>query len=81
MIVYLAAEYFFLCTINTAHPTVFVDEKTRECIAVCDNHTEPHQCFKDGHSVTDCYTDSGESTLCDAYIYTLKSSEIQNTKE
>jgi hypothetical protein len=80
IIIYLSAEYYFLCTINTAHPTVFVSD-TRECIAVCDSHTEPQQCFKDGHSVTECYTDSGESTLCDAYIYTLNPSEIPNNKD
>lgn len=71
MIVYLAAEYFFLCALNTNHPTIFIDEDTRECIAICDKDSYPVACYKDGKSITDCFDDNGNSMLCDAYIYEI----------
>ncbi len=66
----LAAEYFFLCAINSLHPTLFINPHGH-CVAMCDaNSDKPHGCYDNyGQSLTDCYDDRGRSQLCDAYIY------------
>lgn len=67
----LVAEYFFLCAINSAHPTIFIDDG--KCVAMCDaNSDRPHGCYDNyGQSLTDCFDDNGIQGLCDAYIYAL----------
>jgi hypothetical protein len=69
--IYLAAEYFFLCAVNSAHPTIFVDDG--KCVAMCDASSDyPHGCYDSyGHSLTDCFDDNRNSGLCDAYIYAV----------
>lgn len=69
----LAAEYFFLCSLNTLHPTVFVNQ-LGTCVAVCDHTMEiPHGCFDNyGQSLTPCFDNRGRSRLCDAYIYIIE---------
>ena len=39
---------------------------------MCDARTDqPHACYQDGHSLTDCFTDDGKSQLCDAYVHMI----------
>ena len=73
----LAAEYFFLCAINSLHPTIFVSEG--HCVAMCEaNSDKPHGCFDNyGQSLTDCFDDRGRSVLCDAYIYEIGSDDYE----
>jgi hypothetical protein len=68
----LAAEYFFLCAINTLHPTIFVNQYG-SCVAMCDENSDrPHSCYDSyGMSLTGCFDDRGRSILCDAYIYII----------
>jgi len=78
----LAAEYFFLCAINSLHPTIFVNEYGR-CVAMCDaNSDRPHSCYDDtGEPLTDCFSRSGREQLCDAYIYEITTEDYEVVKK
>lgn len=78
----LAAEFFFLCAVNSIHPTLFVNTNG-ECIAMCEaNSDRPHGCYDNyGQSLTDCLDDNGKSILCDAYIYTISSDDYEIIKK
>lgn len=58
-----------LCKTN--QPVVFVDDDMN-CIAVCDGEGYSHACFDNGKSVTPCFEDNGETTLCDSKWVTVK---------
>lgn len=74
----LAAEYFIICSIHAIHPTLFIDVDTGECVAMCDARTDqPHACYQDGHSLTDCFTDEGQSQLCDAYVHMITQDDYE----
>ena len=74
----LAAEYLFLCLTTSIHPTLFISD-TGGCIAMCDAHSEtPHACYENGHSLTDCYSDEGQSQLCDAYLFWISESDYDS---
>jgi hypothetical protein len=74
--IYLANSVYVLCSILAIHPTVFVSDG--ECIAVCDAHSDsPHECYIDGKSTTDCFSDNGESQLCDAYIHMITTDDYE----
>lgn len=78
----LAAEYFFLCAINSLHPTVFVNQYGH-CVAMCDeNSDKPHGCYDNyGQSLTDCFDNRGRSQLCDAYIYEITTEDYEVVKK
>ena len=82
----LAAEFFFLCAVNSSHPTIFVNEEG-DCVAMCEaNSDHPHGCYDNyGDSLTDCFDRHGHSTLCDARFYQVTdddySIESQTTPE
>lgn len=73
----LASQFFFLCAINSLHPTIFVEEG--KCVAMCDeNSDKPHGCFDNyGQSLTDCFDNRGRSTLCDAYVYEITAEDYE----
>ena len=52
-------------------PYIYTDDKIR-CLAVCDGGRTSHECFRDGKSLTECYMDNGESTLCNAHWVNLE---------
>lgn len=77
----LAAEFYFMCAINSLHPSIFVNQYGT-CVAMCDaNSDKPHGCFDNyGASLTDCFDDRGRSQLCDAYIYEVTTDDYEITK-
>lgn len=80
--IWLAAEFYFLCAINSLHPTIFVNEYG-DCVAMCDaNSDRPHRCYDTyGQSLTDCYDNRGRSQLCDAYIYEITAEDYEVVKK
>lgn len=78
----LAAEFYFLCSLTTLHPTVFVNEYG-QCVAMCEpNRNIPHGCFDNyGQSLTDCFDNRGRSTLCDAYVYEITTEDYEIIKK
>lgn len=77
----IAAEYFFLCAINSLHPTVFINPYG-SCVAMCDSNSDtPHGCYDNyGASLTDCFDNRGRQMLCDAYIYEIGTDDYEIVK-
>lgn len=74
--IHLANELYILCSILSIHPTVFISDG--QCVAVCDAHSDtPHECYIDGKSTTDCYTDDGRQQLCDARFVYIKKDDYE----
>lgn len=78
----LSAGFYFLCAVNSLHPTVFVNEYG-VCVAMCDASSDrPHGCYDNyGAPLTDCFDNRGRSTLCDAYIYEITAEDYEVVKK